>query len=206
MVTRRPADAMKWQGRLGQIAPGYLADLIVVDDRRSEVYRNLIDATEEHMKLVIVRGEPLYGDAQLTRDTRAAAMLDASDVEVISKVNGKREKALAPNCPNTVMPKMSVKETMAKLQDGLRFDGAYTAKRVSLEKITRDLMLCGETKPSDPATTDDAARMLKCRFGLPFEETRLSPLLTNDDADFFTRLMANPNLPGYMKALKEYYR
>jgi hypothetical protein len=34
----------------------------------------------------------------------------------------------------------------------------------------------------------------------------LSPLATNDDADFFTRLLANPNLPPYMTRLRDYYR
>ncbi len=206
MVTRRPADAMNWQGKLGQVAVGYLADLVVVDDRRGDVYRNLIDATEEHIKLVVVRGEALYGDAALNRNARTAAGLGVGDVEVISTLNGKREKSLAPNCLGTTLPNMSVKETAARLQEGMRFDAAYTAKRVSLEKITRELLVCGEAKPSDPATPADAARMLKCRFGLPFEETTLSPLLTNDDADFLKRLVANPNLPAYMKALPDYYR
>jgi 5-methylthioadenosine/S-adenosylhomocysteine deaminase len=202
MVTRRPAEAMNWGDKLGQIAPGYLADLIVVDDKRPDVYRNLIDAIEENIQLVMVRGEALYGDAALLRGARRAS----DDVEAVTNFGGKREKAMAPNCPNTALPKMSLKETVTRLQEGMNFDFAYTAKRLSIEQFTRDLATCGLAKPSDPPTAEDAKRLLSCRFGLPFELTKLSPLATNDDADFFTRLLANPNLPSYMTRLRDYYR
>ena len=87
----------------------------------------------------------------------------------------------------------------------MRFDPAYTSKKVSIEQFSRDLILCGEAKPSDPPTAEDAKRLLSCRFGLPFEPTKLSPLTTNDDPDFMQQLMANPNLPAYMKRLPDYY-
>ncbi len=201
MVTRRPAEAMMWEGKLGQIAPGYLADLVVVDARRDDVYRNLIEAIEENIALVIVRGEALYGDAALLANVRGGN----ADVETVTDFNGKREKAIAPNCPNTKLARMSLKETMARLQEGMNFDFAYTAKRVSIEQFSRDLATCGLVKPSDPPTADDAKRLLSCRFGLPFEPTKLSPLATNDDRDFFKRLMMNPNLPAYLKQLPNYY-
>jgi 5-methylthioadenosine/S-adenosylhomocysteine deaminase len=202
MVTRRPADAMNWGDKLGQIQPGFLADVIVVDDRNKDPYRNLIEATEDNIALVFVRGEALYGDAILLQNARRGF----TDLESLARQKGAREKAIAPNCPDSGLPMMSVKDTAARLQDGMKFDAAYTAKRVSIEQLTRDLLICGEAKPSDPPTADDAKRMLSCCFGLPFEETKLSPLLTNDDADFFPRLLANPNLPAYMKRLPDYYR
>lgn len=216
MVTRRPAEAMNWTDKLGQIQPGFLADLIVVDssaDTAGSPYRNLINATEDNIALVFVRGEALYGDAILLQNARGGfsgleslarpqATLSAPD----AALKPRREKAIAPNCPDTALPLMSVKDTAARLQEGMKFDAGYTARRVSIEQITRDLLLCGEAKPSDPPTADDAKRMLACRFGLPFEDTTLSPLLTIDDTNFFTRLMANPNLPAYMKALPDYYK
>jgi 5-methylthioadenosine/S-adenosylhomocysteine deaminase len=201
MVTRRPAEAMMWGDKLGQIAPGYLADLVVVDEKRGDVYRNLIEAIEENIELVIVRGEALYGDAALLRQFRNGG----EGLETVTTFKNKREKSIAPNCPGTKLPNMSVKETMVRLQEGMNFDFAYTAKRVSIEQFTRDLATCGLAKPSDPPSADDAKRLLSCRFGLPFEPTKLSPLVTNDDADFFKQLMANPNLPSYFKQLPSYY-
>jgi 5-methylthioadenosine/S-adenosylhomocysteine deaminase len=202
MVTRRPAEAMNWGDKLGQITPGFLADMIVVDDKRGDVYRNLIDTIEENIQLVVIRGEALYGDAALLRSSRVSA----ADIETVTTFSGKREKSILPNCPGTKLPNMSLHDTMARLQEGMNFDFAYTAKRVSIEQFTRDLTTCGLAKPSDPPTADDAKRLLSCRFGLPFEATKLSPLTTNDDADFFVRLMANPNLPPYIKRLPDYYR
>ena len=202
MVTRRPAEAMDWGDKLGQIAPGFLADVIVVDDRNADAYRNLIDAVEENIALVLVRGEPLYGDAILLQNARRSS----ADLELVTDFGGKRAKAMVPNCANTALPVMSIKETMARLQEGMNFDPAYTAKKISIEQFTKDLALCGAGKPADPPTGDDATRMLSCRYGLPFEPTKLSPLTTNDDPDFFKRLMANPNLPAYMQQLPRYYQ
>ena len=88
----------------------------------------------------------------------------------------------------------------------MNFDPAYTAKKVSIEQFSKDLALCGLSKPAEPPSADDAKHLLSCRYGLPFEPTKLSPLTTNDDPDFFKRLMANPNLPSYMQQLPRYYQ
>ena len=210
MVTRKPAAAMDWNKRLGQISEGYLADVIVVDDKNADPYRNLINAIEENIQMVVVRGEPLYGDVALMRTLRGTA----NDVEATSTFKNRdkrvRIKVMVPNCPNTGLPLMSVAETRARIQEALKFDAAYVAKKVASEQIDKDLQRCevGKTraKPGDPVTVAEARRMLTCRFGLPFEKTTVSPLTTNEDPQFFSRLMKNPNLPKYMKALPDYYR
>jgi hypothetical protein len=202
MVTRRPAEAMNWDRQLGQVSAGYLADLVVVDDRNSDPYRNLIEALEENVVLVLVRGEPLYGDTAILQ----AARRGNTDLEFVTDFGGNRAKALVPNCANTALPVMSLRDTMARLQQGMNFEAEYTARRVSIEQLSKDLALCGLTMPADPPIAADAKRALSCRFQLPFEPTRLSPLATNDDPDFFKRLLANPNLPAYMRQLPRYYR
>ena len=206
MVTRKPAEAMDWGKRLGQISEGYLADVVVVDDRNADPYRNLISAIEENIRMVVVRGEPLYGDGALMQAARGTL----NDIETTSTFkstdDSRRSKAIAPNCASTGLPVMSVAEVKARLQEGLRFESAYVAKKVSSEQITKDLQRCELSKADDPVTAAVAKRMLKCRFGLPFEKTLLSPLTTNEDPQFFSRLMKNPNLPKYMQALPAYYR
>ena len=199
MVTRNPANAMGWQDRLGQIAPGFLADLIVVDRLHDDPYRNLINAIEESIKMVVIRGEVLYGDQAMVRHLRQSRSLES-----LPPVN-QRRKVIAPNCANTSMPMMSVEDIQTRLQQALSLDPAYVSKRLSIEQISRDFAICEAGKPSDPPTTDDAKKLLACRFQLPFEKTILSPLTTNDDADFFPRLMANPNLPTYLQTLPQYY-
>ena len=103
---------------------------------------------------------------------------------------------------------MTVAEIRTRLQEALKFDAAYALKKISSEQITKDLLRCEATgatvKSGDPVT--EARRMLKCRFGLPMEKTTLSALTTNEDPQFLSRLMKNPNLPKYLQALPAYYR
>jgi 5-methylthioadenosine/S-adenosylhomocysteine deaminase len=206
MVTRKPAAAMDWDKRLGQIGEGYLADVIVVDDKYADPYRNLINAIEENIQLVVVRGEPLYGDAALMQAARGSS----NDMEITSTFQRRskvtRSKAMAPNCASTGLPVMSVAETRTRLQEALKFEPAYVAQKISFDQMSKELQRCELPKPSDPPTTADAKRMLKCRFGLPFEKTTVSALTTNEDAQFFSRLMKNANLPRYLRALPGYYR
>ena len=206
MVTRKPADAMDWGRRLGQIAEGYLADLVVVDERHVDPYRNLIVAIEENIQMVVIRGEPLYGDAALMQKMRG----HEQDIEITSliKEGDKRQrlKAMAPNCAYAGLPINSVAETRMRIQEALKFDAGYIAKKADPQQIGKDLQRCDLAKPGDPVTAADAKRMLKCRFGLPFEKTTLSPLTTNEDPQFFPRLMKNPNLPQYLHALPDYYK
>jgi hypothetical protein len=174
----------------------------VLDDKHPDPYRNLITAIEENIQLVAVRGEPLYGDLATLKLARSGA----DDVETTSTFKGKRSKAMTPNCPATKLAPMGVADTKARIQQGLKFDPAQLASRLSPEQAAKDLAQCGLSAPSAAVTTADAKRLLSCRFGLPFEKTRLSPLVTNEDPAFFARLMKNPNLPKYLYALPGYYR
>ncbi len=202
MVTRRPADAMGWSKRLGQIAEGYLADVLVLDDKHPDPYRNMIVAVEENIQLVAVRGEPLYGDLDLLKLARSGA----DDIETTSTFRGKRSKAMTPNCPATSLPRMGVAQTIARLQQALKFDPAELASKLSVDQAAKDFTQCGLAAPGAVLTTADSKRLLQCRFGLPFETTRLSPLVTNEDPEFFARLLKNPNLPKYLQSLPTYYR
>ena len=202
MVTRKPADAMGWSKRLGQIAEGYLADVLVLDDKHPDPYRNMIVAVEENIQLVAVRGEPLYGDLDLLKLARSGA----DDIETTSTFRGKRSKAMTPNCPATGLPRMGVAQTIARLQQALKFDPAELASKLSVEQAAKDFTQCGLAAPGAVLTTADSKRLLQCRFGLPFETTRLSPLVTNEDPEFFARLLKNPNLPKYLQSLPTYYR
>ncbi|MEO8102022.1 MAG: amidohydrolase family protein [Betaproteobacteria bacterium] len=202
MVTRNPAKALGWENQLGQVRQGFLADLVVVDDRQPDVYRNLIASTEENVRLVVVRGEALYGDSRELSAARAAS----PGIEEAAVFKGGRSKSIAPNCPGSGMPDSSVKEVRKRLQEALQFDAAYTAHVVSREQIAKDLAQCNEARPGEPPDVRDTRRMLSCRFGLPFEKTDLAPLTTAEDQQFFSRLLANPNIPAYLKRLPAYYR
>lgn len=76
MVTRNAADAMGMP-TLGRIAPGALADLLIlpgdgVADRR-EAARRVVSATPEDLRLAVVDGTPVYGVAELMNAFPAGA-------------------------------------------------------------------------------------------------------------------------------------
>ena len=203
MVTRKPAEAMGWGQKLGQIAEGYLADVLVVDERHADPYRNLIQTIEDNIQLVAVRGEPLYGDVNWLTLARGAS----DDTEITSTFKkARRTKAMTPNCPSTSLASMGVTETRSRIQQGLKFDTAQLAAKLTPEQLAKDYEQCGLPAPTGTVSAADAKKLLACRFGLPFERTRLSVLTTNEDPEFFSRLMKNPNLPKYLRALPAYYR
>ncbi len=203
MVTRKPAEAMGWGQKLGQIAEGYLADVLVVDERHADPYRNLIQTIEDNIQLVVVRGEPLYGDNNWLTLARGTA----DDIETTSVFKrARRTKAMTPNCPSTSLASMGVAETRARIQQGLKFDAAQLAARLTPEQLAKDYEQCGLPAPTGTVSASDSKKLLACRFGLPFERTRLSALTTNEDPEFFSRLMKNPNLPKYLRGLPAYYR
>ncbi|GHE76444.1 hypothetical protein GCM10018785_50890 [Streptomyces longispororuber] len=80
MVTAHPGDALAtaWGPQVGRLERGSAADLLVLErhDPARDPYRNLIAATERHVRLVLVRGRPFYGTPSLmtaagARDTSA---------------------------------------------------------------------------------------------------------------------------------------
>ena len=210
MVTLNPADAIGWQQQLGQISPGYLADIVVVDRLVDDPYRNLIVAIEENIQLVMVRGESLYGDKALLAVLRTDRQLESlPPMGVLLGAAGKaarRIKMIAPNCQGSALPETSVEDVSVRIQQALRLDATQIAKRVSAEQFAKDLQWCGTEYHGGAPAAADAKRLLACRFQLPFERTTLSPLTTNADPQFFIRLNANPNLPGYLKRLADYYK
>jgi len=68
MVTITPAQILGWQGLLGSIEPGKLADLNVVAGQAGDPYSHLVDATEEDIGLVIIAGTGRYGTPALLQE------------------------------------------------------------------------------------------------------------------------------------------
>jgi hypothetical protein len=203
MVTTNPAQAIGWGEWLGRIEPGYLADLVVIDSRAADVYRNLIEAVDADVKLVMVRGDALYGDSGFMTAMREPRQLES--LPPMRWQGALREKKIAPNCPGTSLPQMTLEDVATRIQQALNLRPEAFAKAVSAEQFTKDLAECS-SKPHDPPSAADAKQLLSCRFRLPFEKTILSPLFTATDPQFFSRLLANRNLPGYLKTLPGFYR
>jgi len=106
MVTVHPARALQWQAWAGTVTQGKAADLVVLDRIRLDPYRNLIEATERNVQLVLVGGRPMYGDADVLEP------LYAGGVERVGTLLG-RAKAVAP-------PATPARPTFASVRDTLQ--------------------------------------------------------------------------------------
>ena len=100
MTTRNPAISLRWNDRVGTIAKGMRADLLLVTRPvASSVkgvppspYRRLIDASERDVMLVTVDGQPLAGSVPLMRK------LKPGDFETVRSSTGAYRKAIDVTC------------------------------------------------------------------------------------------------------------
>jgi 5-methylthioadenosine/S-adenosylhomocysteine deaminase len=118
MVTTNPAKTLHWTQEVGSIESGKFADLLVItkpkhpssEDIPNSPYRNLIDATEEDVHLVLVNGEPLAGDVAVM------AALKPGDYEIVTSARGCFQKAI--DVTNPAVPKGT--ETFAQIEQSVR--------------------------------------------------------------------------------------
>ena len=61
-VTTNVVDAIGWAEHTGRIKAGLAADLVVIDTFVADPYRNLIDAIDPDIRLVVVGGLAVFGD------------------------------------------------------------------------------------------------------------------------------------------------
>jgi cytosine/adenosine deaminase-related metal-dependent hydrolase len=201
MVTRNPALAVRWYDKVGSIEVGKFADLLLI--RRPPqspplgvpptVYRDLIDATEQEVELVMVGGEPLAGDVDLM------SALKGGDSEIVSSVAGGFEKAVDVTTPAPVP------------------EGGETLAQITSELEVGVAALGGDDPPAGggPGPPTNTYSYLKAHVaggaaaGLPdaffrallaanvgvlpdgslnLEQVHLAPLLEADD-DFLTHLL-----------------
>lgn len=80
MVTSRPAEILGLSDTLGRIEPGFTADLTVIAGDPREPYASVLAATPESVRLVLVGGEVLYGDADLRALAKLGSSCEALDV------------------------------------------------------------------------------------------------------------------------------
>ena len=100
LVTLNPGEALgrAWGDRLGRLQPNAEADLVVVAPHRPDVYRNLIEATEKHVQLVVVRGKAFYGTQALMKAAGAtgtnAIRVAGESRRVLVKMAGNKDAKL----------------------------------------------------------------------------------------------------------------
>jgi cytosine/adenosine deaminase-related metal-dependent hydrolase len=192
MVTANPADALGWSDRIGRVKPGLLADLLVLRRRVPDPHRNLIEATEHDVRLVLVGGRPVYGTPAFMRSSGAR--------QVESITVGGRRRSISLRDPGVPDADMSWREVLAALQ-AVRRDpaGAHEQVRVTADATGEEpLRLIPDDPGGEPPVLLTAADL---------GEVRIPPLdALAHDAGFFAALRAAPILGGLLDNLQGYYQ
>ncbi len=76
MASKMPAVLSRLNDRIGTLNVGSYADLLVIRARSGSAYDSVVNATAADVRLVIVGGEPMYGDIDLMRKTAPNRDLD----------------------------------------------------------------------------------------------------------------------------------
>jgi 5-methylthioadenosine/S-adenosylhomocysteine deaminase len=81
MATANPGDtlALPWHVQVGRLEAGALADVAVFGRVADDPWRNVLEATERNVRLVLVGGRPAYGSPALLR---AAGAVDVEAITV----------------------------------------------------------------------------------------------------------------------------
>ena len=64
-ITTNIVDAIGWAEHTGRIQPGLAADLVVLDTFHADPYRNVVEAIDPDVRLVVVGGLAVFGDVDI---------------------------------------------------------------------------------------------------------------------------------------------
>jgi 5-methylthioadenosine/S-adenosylhomocysteine deaminase len=225
MVTVNPAKAIGWDDKIGRIAKGYFADIVVFGrinqgnnnniNSSEDPYLNLIRATEGDLKLVIIGGRARYGDPDILhalgfqslpekiKVEKKEKMIDILEPGVehgdlkLSKVRFNLTKTL--NNPVSAINRLFT--SIQKLKAG-----EQPLRLIPLEEeddqINRPLLLPNKVETFRAQNFSRSKKQL--RFMSARRASKLDPLTMEKDRNFFRQLKENPNAPPYIPKLKDY--
>lgn len=184
MATVNGAKMLGWESLCGRVAPGLFADLIVVDaiPGAQNAYDNLIMAGEANMQLVLVGGDPVYGDQKHL--DRLKVYEGRPRYELLPEFAGDRPKGI-DMLQDPSRSRMSLQEVKDRLAEGLRLDPAEMTERVNApgngtaRRAINDKL--GRGKVETPVTQADVERFLKAKFPLLKPIGELETLRTDEE-------------------------
>jgi 5-methylthioadenosine/S-adenosylhomocysteine deaminase len=113
MATCTAAAILKWEKALGSLEQKKRPDLLVLDGDQDDPYRQLLQADERDIKLVLVGGTPRYGQRSLV--TR----LGGEDLETVHVGGRERVLNLRQKTADTAVGKISLAEATDRLEQAL---------------------------------------------------------------------------------------
>ncbi len=218
MATRNAAQMCGWGEHLGAIAPGMLADLVVLDDRRRDPYEQLLRARESSVSLVVVDGVPrvgatttmrrFAGDEEAIRVGTARRLLHlGGDPDADPEIAGLGFTAASAMLQDAMarLPELAAELDAAGAQGLLaglvtgataRDAGAPAPRRRAVPAPAWRVM--PDFEPED-AQVDPALGFGAGGFAELVQPMRLEPPTVVDDRDYLAALVRARNLPEFVK-------
>ena len=218
MVTSNAAKICKWEGRLGAVKLGLYADLLVVDDAgTADPYEALCRSLESNVQLVLVNGDPIYGDEKWLKILKTYEGTPA--YEVVKGSPG-RSKALDLKRKGVLKGNQSLEEIEKGLLDALKYDPVKLCEILNAGRGEGPTRFNGraamkkwlvanmpKAKPAlavperlrdanEPLTSEDVSTFLKLKFPNAKPIAALDPIYQENDPQFFATLRANPHFKG----------
>lgn len=189
MVTANPGDAMAvaWGPQIGVLRAGACADVFVCERHRENPHRNLIEATEQHVRLVLVRGTPFYGEPGLMR---AAGATETDTITVRS-----RRRAVAVRQPGHADARLDWPGVRAAI-DAVRRDPVGSFERAQHQLAALDASAPESERPLEVFGDMPAghAGVMAIAAAEPPADIRVPPpdSFTHDDAFFAAVARSGP--------------
>lgn len=199
-ITADAYDVAGWGGQLGRIKPGYFADLTILDAKHEDPWQNLLEATEANVRMVVIAGNPRYGDRNLMQ----AAGIDLERAEGITV--GGRDRVLWLQHPSSPINHVS-----------------FGAARNALAAALADLPAARDATVFEPFADEDAIEVelelqppepewdeieALADVALP-QSVPLDQPTVVDDPGYWDWVDAIGHLPEYLKGpegLRRFYR
>lgn len=102
MATKNPSEIAGMDDKIGSIAVGKAADLMVIKGDASKVYRAVIDAKPQDVLLTTIGGQVFYGDESLVEGTGTAREFETVDACGTPRVISSSEKSSLPEADKKI--------------------------------------------------------------------------------------------------------
>lgn len=196
MATSTPARLLGWDGLLGSIGPGRIADLLVVHGTTGDPYASLLTATEADVDLVMIGGVPrvatsiLMGEFGVTAGTEALTVGGQMRLLNLPEVTADPDvEALTAAAAITALT-----DALAQLPNGLP-KIAHGGVRLAVEGLVDNRMTPRPHLPRGGRLTGPNLTAPAPSAVGPLPALTLDPLTAVDNPGYYTELAAEPNLP-----------
>ncbi|MBK6744189.1 MAG: amidohydrolase family protein [Hydrogenophilales bacterium] len=191
-VTAAPARMVGWHRSVGTLAPGLLADVLVLRGTAADPYTHIISAHESDVAAVLIDGRPRLASAEL-------ALGDPASCESLT-IGGRTYLLDLTELNEDNLGGMRLSTATAKLAYGL----AHLPDLASTFQPAMAALVEGPPQAywlEDEFSNDSASSLEFNPMALPTKALRLDPITACDDPSFPQRMRASPNLPEYVKVV-----